>query len=350
LFLPIVENHPLIDSIGEWVLEQALVQLESWEAAGLRIPVSVNIAPHHLQQPDFTGRLRTLLSAHPTLRPASLELEVLESSALNDVARVSRVLTACREIGVSVALDDFGTGYSSLTYFKRLPVNMLKIDRSFVRDVLADPEDLSILEGVLGLATAFDRTAIAEGVESVDHGRLLLQLGCVYGQGNGIALPMPGEDLPAWSASWVPDPTWLNAASVAPRKRTLLHAAVAHRAWVAAMESYLVGGRRVPPPLDPHRCRFGRWLDGERQNPIGSASAFLRMDLLHRQLHERAGKASSCGLTGPSPEVQLEVGELHRVGNKLLEQLNFLLQDAIPYLVPGPDVAPSPAPSPTMEA
>jgi EAL domain-containing protein (putative c-di-GMP-specific phosphodiesterase class I) len=152
----------------------------------------VNIAAHHLQQPDFTDRLRALLAEHAEISPSRLELEVLETSALRDVAQVSGVLAACRDLGVSIALDDFGTGYSSLTYFKRLPVNTLKIDRSFVRDVLDDPEDLSILEGVLGLATAFDRMAIAEGVETADHGRLLLQLGCVYGQGNGIALPMPG--------------------------------------------------------------------------------------------------------------------------------------------------------------
>jgi len=196
-------------------------------AAGLMIPVSVNIAAHHLQQPDFVDRLRILLSAHPNIRPSCLELEILETSALRDVAQVSHVLAACRELGVSIALDDFGTGYSSLTYFKRLPVNLLKIDRSFVRDVLDDPEDLNILEGVLGLATAFDRVAIAEGVETVDHGRLLLQLGCVYGQGNGIAWPMPGEDLPAWSAAWNPDPAWALVASVAPRKRSLVHAAVA---------------------------------------------------------------------------------------------------------------------------
>jgi len=328
-FLPVIENHPLIDRVGEWAIEHVLEQLETWHAGGLRIPISVNIASHHLQQPDFIDRLRTLLAAHPLVRPSWLELEVLETSALRDVAHVSHVLTACREIGVSVALDDFGTGYSSLSYFKRLPVNTLKIDRSFVRDVLADPEDLSILEGVLGLATAFDRVAIAEGVETVDHGRLLLQLGCVFGQGNGIAHPMPGEELPAWSATWLPDPAWVNAASVAPRKRTLLHAAVAHRAWVAAMDSFLVGGRRVPPPLDPHRCRFGRWLDGERETSLSSATPFRNLDQLHRQLHERAEQAANHEATAPRANVETDLRDLHDVGDALLEQLNLLLQDAV---------------------
>ena len=106
------------------------------------------------------------------------------------------------------ALDDFGTGYSSLTYLKRLPVTLLKIDQSFVRDMLDDPDDLAILEGVIGLATAFRREVIAEGVETVEHGAMLLQLGCELAQGYGIARPMPGADLPAWAATWRLDPGW----------------------------------------------------------------------------------------------------------------------------------------------
>ena len=291
-FLPVIENHPLIDRIGEWVIDHALTQLERWNAAGLKIPVSVNIAAHHLQQPDFTERLRALLAMHPEISPARLELEVLETSALRDVAQVSGVLAACRDLGVSIALDDFGTGYSSLTYFKRLPVNTLKIDRSFVRDVLDDPEDLSILEGVLGLATAFDRMAIAEGVETADHGRLLLQLGCVYGQGNGIAFPMPGEDLPAWSKVWNPDPMWVNVASVAPRKRSVMHAAVAHRAWVAALEGFLLGTRRLPPTLDPHALPPGA-LAGQRTQKSNGRQRRVSADRTAAPGNACAGR---CGL------------------------------------------------------
>ncbi len=327
-FLPVIENYPLIDLIGEWVIERALAQLERWHTAGLRIPVSVNIAAHHLQQPNFVDRLRWILATHPGIAPSSLELEVLETSALRDVGQVSHVLAACREIGVSIALDDFGTGYSSLTYFKRLPVNTLKIDRSFVRDVLDDPEDLSILEGVLGLAVAFDRLAIAEGVETVDQGRLLLQLGCVHGQGYGIAFPMPGEDLPEWAATWKPDPAWMNVASVAPRKRSLMHAGVAHRAWVAGMEAFLLGTRRTPPILDPHRCRLGRWLDSERGNPIGGAAEFRGIDRLHQEAHALADMASAWEPAASGMDVHTQVSELHRLRDALLEQMNLLLQDA----------------------
>jgi len=113
--------------------------------------------------------------------------------------------------GVLFALDDFGTGYSSLTYLKRLQVDLLKIDQSFVRDMLDDPDDMAILQGVIGLAGAFRRSVIAEGVETIAHGTLLLQLGCDLGQGFGIARPMPADLFPAWAASWQRDAAWVAA-------------------------------------------------------------------------------------------------------------------------------------------
>ena len=208
LFLPDIENHPLAVEVGEWVIATALAQVEAWQTQGLDLPVSVNIAAHHLQQADFVARLKTLLAAHPAVSPERLELEVLESSALEDIGNVSAIIAACAELGVGFALDDFGTGYSSLTYLKRLPARVLKIDQSFVRDMLNDPDDLTIIDGVLGLANAFGREVIAEGVETVAHGVALLQLGCELAQGYGIARPMPAEQLIAWRNQWRPDPRW----------------------------------------------------------------------------------------------------------------------------------------------
>jgi EAL domain-containing protein (putative c-di-GMP-specific phosphodiesterase class I) len=137
---------------------------------------------------------------------------VLETSALEDIATVSQVIESCAQMGVMFALDDFGTGYSSLTYLKRLRVALLKIDQSFVRDMLDDPDDLAILEGVIGLAAAFRRLVIAEGVETVEHGTLLLQLGCELAQGYGIARPMPAHEMPAWAATWKPNAAWTSRA------------------------------------------------------------------------------------------------------------------------------------------
>ena len=207
-FLPMIEADTLAVAVGEWVIASALTQIALWQAQGLNMPVSVNIGAQQLQQPDFVERLRSLMQAHPGVPPNKLTLEVLETSALLDIGYASQVIQDCQNMGVAFELDDFGTGYSSLTYLKRLQVSTIKIDQSFVRNMLDDPQDRSILEGVIGLAKAFNREVIAEGVETIAHGSLLLQLGCDLAQGYGIARPMPADALPAWVASWQPDAAW----------------------------------------------------------------------------------------------------------------------------------------------
>lgn len=207
-FLPVIEGHALAVSVGEWVTDTALNQIELWHTVGLEMRVSVNIGARQLQQSDFVDRLKCILAKHPQVKSRDLELEVLETSALEDIVQVSQVIKACAQIGVMFALDDFGTGYSSLTYLKGLRVHTLKIDQSFVRDMLDDPDDLAILQGIIGLAAAFKCQVIAEGVETIEHGTLLLQLGCDLAQGYGIAPPMPAEQLPAWASVWQPDIAW----------------------------------------------------------------------------------------------------------------------------------------------
>lgn len=209
-FLTAIENNPMSIEMGEWVIDSALTQIGLWQKMKLNLTVStsVNIAAVQLQQKDFTKRLAALLAGHPDVEPRYLELEVLETSALDDVNHVSSTMQACIALGVNFALDDFGTGYSSLTYLRRLPAKLIKIDQSFIRDMLHDADDLAIVEGVITLAKSFKREVIAEGVESIEHGTALLKLGCDLAQGYGIARPMPAEDIPAWINEWKPDNAW----------------------------------------------------------------------------------------------------------------------------------------------
>ena len=208
-FLPTIEDHPLAVAVGEWVIDTALTQLTRWHLAGLDLPeISVNVGARQLQQNDFLDRLKLILGKHPQVKPNKLQIEILETSALADMMQVSKLIEACAGLGIKFALDDFGTGYSSLTYLKSLNVATLKIDQSFVRDMLEDPDDLAILQGVIGLAAAFKRQVIAEGVETIEHGSALLQLGCELAQGYGIARPMPGNDLPAWTVDWRTNHEW----------------------------------------------------------------------------------------------------------------------------------------------
>jgi diguanylate cyclase (GGDEF)-like protein/PAS domain S-box-containing protein len=200
-FLPLVENTGLSASVGDWVLQRGIEQLARWLRLGLDITVSVNVSARHLQEPGFAQRLTGLLSRHQAPVAHRLVLEVLETAALADVDYTCTLMQECRALGVRFALDDFGTGYSTFTYLKRLPIDMLKIDRSFVFNMLSDRQDMAIVEGVIGLSRTFDCSVVAEGVETPEQAQRLIEIGCDVGQGNGIAAAMPADEV----ASWVRD-------------------------------------------------------------------------------------------------------------------------------------------------
>jgi diguanylate cyclase (GGDEF)-like protein/PAS domain S-box-containing protein len=323
-FLPLIEDHPLYLELGHWVIDSALTQIELWAAQGLTLPVSVNIGAAQLKQADFVDRLRILLAAHPKVDPRNLEMEVLETSALGDLIRASDVIEKCKELGVLFALDDFGTGYSSLTYLKRLPVKWLKIDQSFVRDMLDDPDDLSILTGVLSLALAFRREVIAEGVETAAHGAMLLQLGCDMAQGFGIARPMLAVDLPHWVLNWRNDPEWRNLPVIVQADLPLLFASAEHKAWVATIESFLKGERAAPMQLDHHGCRFGAWLDSVSTARHAMQPAIRAINPLHLQIHELATELCALHDQNRKEDALAKVGELKALLAAMLNQLKSL--------------------------
>jgi diguanylate cyclase (GGDEF)-like protein/PAS domain S-box-containing protein len=207
-FLPMIERHTLIIDIGEWVIKTALNQLSSWSESGIVLPISVNISPLQLQQADFVSRLTLIFQKYPHYQPGEIEFEILETSALDDFKLVREVIEKCHELGIIFSIDDFGTGYSSLTYLKKLPTEYLKIDRSFVRDMLTDQDDRAIVLGVIQLANTFERTVIAEGVETIAIGETLLSLGCHLAQGYGISKPMPAQDFPKWLSHWEHNNEW----------------------------------------------------------------------------------------------------------------------------------------------
>ncbi|MFZ3001624.1 MAG: PAS domain S-box protein [Undibacterium umbellatum] len=207
-FLPHIYGSKLEKPLGEWVIKAAIQQAYHWQLRGISIRVSANISAHHLLAPDFCDYLQAALRAHPYFQATNFELEVLETAAIADMEQAVAILNRCRQLGIHFALDDFGTGYSSLTYLRKLPVDTLKIDQSFVRDMLTDVEDLDIVEGVIRLAGAFNRQVIAEGVETMAHGAKLLELGCRLAQGYGIARPMPADQFVEWSARWKAEARW----------------------------------------------------------------------------------------------------------------------------------------------
>jgi diguanylate cyclase (GGDEF)-like protein len=202
MLLPQIQGHPLALSLGEWVLHTAVQQLSQWNTQGMGLGVSVNLDPAHLQSGHFVSWLTELLRCHPLVKPSQLTLEVLEGSAMEDMEHAQAVLRQCQALGVRCALDDFGTGYSSLTHLKQLGVDTLKIDRSFVMDMLDDGSDRTIVQAVVSLAQAFGCGVIAEGVETAEHAHALVSMGCSNMQGFGIARPMPAQEVAAWIAEF----------------------------------------------------------------------------------------------------------------------------------------------------
>ena len=207
-FIDHVNGSSLEQPFGQWVIDTAMAQAEAWYVQGLNLRVSVNISAHHLLHPDFCAQLGQALQRHPHLPPANFELEVLETAALDDMEQAVALVARCKQLGVRFSLDDFGTGYSSLSYLRRLPVDELKIDQSFVRDMLTDDDDRGIVQAVVQLAHVFNRQVIAEGVETRAHGAALLAMGCQHAQGYGIARPMPAADFGDWMARWHTDAPW----------------------------------------------------------------------------------------------------------------------------------------------
>lgn len=212
-FLPLIEDTDLAFSIGEWVIQEALSQMSLWKKEGIDLQVSVNAFVRHLLQPGFTDMLAANLKQHPGLKAGSLQIEIVETAALKELDAIREVIEDCTELGIAFSLDDFGAGYSTLTYLRHLPASEIKIDHSFVRHMLEREEDLAIVEAVIGMARAFDRSLVAEGAETVAHIVRLLALGCDVMQGYALARPMAASEIPRWLREFRPDPGWYKPAN-----------------------------------------------------------------------------------------------------------------------------------------
>ena len=202
-FLPLIENDNLALRTGRWVVEQAVRQARLWEEKGIDLPISVNVFPRHLKYPTFIEDLRGAIAMYwPDMPKDRLMMEIVETSELEELDPIETVIAECINIGIGFSLDDFGTGYSSLVYLRRLSVEELKIDQSFVRDMLEDPDDQAIVVGVIGLGRAFGLRVVAEGVESERQAQHLVALGCPVVQGYGLGRPMPVHVLEKWLADF----------------------------------------------------------------------------------------------------------------------------------------------------
>lgn len=197
-FVPFAERSGLIVGIGKWVLREALAQMTRWQSRGLRVHVAANVSVRELQDPQFFTHLTECIR-DTGADPRDLTLEITESTALNKAFQTQSNLARCREIGVRISLDDFGTDYSSLSHLKRLPIDSVKIDRSFTRGLPTSEADSAIVHAILELAQALGFEVVAEGVETNEQLQWLAGAGCHFVQGYFLARPLNPDDLLLWA-------------------------------------------------------------------------------------------------------------------------------------------------------
>ncbi|OUR65641.1 hypothetical protein A9Q79_01220 [Methylophaga sp. 42_25_T18] len=290
-FLPEIEGSELEIEVGDWVMAEALKQLGLWKMQDIELEVSINVSCNHLQAPSFFTTLDELLEVNPNVDSHNLQLEILESSALGELQIMSSIIKTCREaLGVKVALDDFGTGYSSLAHLRNLSADTIKIDQSFVRDMLDDPNDYAIIDSVIGLSDSFNRDVIAEGVEQVEHGLMLLVMGCERAQGYAIARPMPANEFIEWLKDYTPNQTWIdcgNTVRTAKELKLKLHALAVDR-WESCFEANI---RTAPEKVDfwpimfSDKCHCSYWSRRAHHESLFDQACLEKHDRAHEAMH-----------------------------------------------------------------
>ncbi|MHB1273496.1 MAG: bifunctional diguanylate cyclase/phosphodiesterase [Rhodanobacter sp.] len=207
-FMHVLDDPQLARPIGRYVLDEALRQCQTWMQAGISIPVSVNISTRHLLHPAFFNDIDAALDAYPQVMDVGFGIEVTETGPSMDRARAKIVIEECRRRGIRVGLDDFGTGSASLSHIQQLDIEHIKLDQSFVRDILSDERNMAIAAGVITTARMLAKAVIAEGIETLGQGDLLASLGCHQLQGFSISRPMFGNAVSEWVNQWVPPASW----------------------------------------------------------------------------------------------------------------------------------------------
>jgi len=293
-FLPLIEGTALEIKVGNWVINQSLHQINSWNQQGIQVEVSINISSHHLLSKNFFLELSNALELHPTVNSKYLQLEILESTELGDIHAITTVIKSCQtNLGVSVALDDFGTGYSSLTHLRNLPANIIKIDQNFIRDLLDDPNDYVIVDGVIGLADSFNRNVIAEGVESTAHGLVLLSMGCENAQGYAIAKPMPADLFIQWLNDYIPNQAWLGYGNDnhTEKDNKLILFKLTSEQWLNHfIENTLSSPEQLEVwPIMNHRsCHCSHWIKRARNEQLFDTQVINKLEEAHKDLHSKA--------------------------------------------------------------
>ena len=299
-FIDVVESSNLTAALGRWVLSEALAQQSRWRSEGLPLRMSVNIGARHFLSEDFLSSRReipALVTRNDDPEAPEILIEIPESEILRDPARARRGIEGCRNMGLRVSLDDFGTGQASIRTLQELAIDEVKIDRSFIRNLMEDPKDLAVVANLLRTARMLLIRPVAKGAESESEGQILAHLGCPVLQGSVLSLPLPSEEIPGWVASFRPAASWtealrwpeldmeeLSLLMVARAARDLCRRLPRNPAEVAEWSGWA---------QSRDRCLVCRWIDytlkllGEKAGEDFGAARTVH-DLFHQRLLDSA--------------------------------------------------------------
>lgn len=327
-FLPLIENTSLEMKLDEWVFTKALMQKVEFDKLGLSLTISVNINPRYLQMQSFITFVVNTLLSYPKEFARGIEIEVLEVANIKDTKLASKIMNKCKELGVKFSLDDFGTGYASLSHLHELPIDILKIDQEFVKNMLKNKSDLDIVEGVLKLADALNKPVIAEGVESIEIGLMLLSLGCKYAQGYAIAYPMPQKDIAKWIEYWHNNSIWYKLQGETSSDMATYDINVAifsHKKWLDDVIEYVIHyPRKQNLPTLEHECQFGHWCKGIGKSKYADKEGYSFVQKGHSNAHKTATKMIQLVQSGQKENAIALIDVLKQDASELIELLQRL--------------------------
>lgn len=321
-FFPQLPNHPVFTEIGEWVLNQVLNDLEHCFIANNIFPISINIAPYHLQQANFLNNLKHILASHPNVSPHLIELEILETEVLENFQDIRKLISECKKMGVLFSLDDFGTGYCSLTYLKELPTSIVKLDQSFVRDIMKKPENIPILKASIHMCKVLKRQVIAEGVETIEIGKLLIYLGCYNAQGYAIAKPMSLNDFIKWSIHWSIYPEWRLSVEHKKRGKLVINAITSHYSKIETLKQLLsIKDSKLSPAFVLKSCALAKWLHANSHIESANRKSIKKLHLKHKHIFLKMKKMIALHEEGKSEMATRLIEEVDHLNSELINEL-----------------------------
>lgn len=333
-FIPIIEETSVIERLDCWVMNKVVEQAHNFQQEGYAWPVSINVSNRMFHDENFINHLAEQLNKYPNLPNHNIEIEVLESVAITDFKKAKEIMLEGNKLGIKFVLDDFGTGYSSISYLKNLPFDTVKIDKMFIQTMLSYPQEMEVVEAIINLAKVFNLNVIAEGVESIEHGIVLLRYHCNNAQGFGITKSLPADKVIPWTKQFIPDPSWelWSDALWDMQDFPLLVAKSDHIVWI---EQVLINIK--DPELktdekditDEKQCRFGQWYYGIAKQQYSHLESYQKIEAIHHEVHKTGLKIYQLKALGDINKAKTYAEKLLLCRDQILQLLDQLQRDFI---------------------